>query len=111
MGFSKDIATKYLDRYMFSHVKKKTDRSKKIQTVLNRMSAVSVTKVHGRMIDGNTAKNELELNVRLLGKEDPLWKLLWQYYLRADVAMNNIGAAKLVETKAEMLFKVPTREA
>jgi hypothetical protein len=38
-------------------------------------------------IDGGTAKN-LGLEVELLDKDDPLWKAIWEYYVRCEVQMN-----------------------
>lgn len=101
-AFSKDVATKYLDRFMFKGVRGK---DAKIKKVLNRLSGTSETKVHARMIDANDAKINLGLNVRILPKDDNFWKLLWDYYVRADIAMKRSKSVKLLETKHDMLIK------
>jgi ATP-dependent protease ClpP protease subunit len=103
MEFSKDVARKNLESHMFATVPA-PERKARIEKVVKGLSSTQVFKVHGRMIDGNMAKTELKLNVRLLGRADPLWKELWQYYVRADVAMAR-GLAKLIETKEEALFR------
>ncbi|MGE5568749.1 MAG: SDH family Clp fold serine proteinase [Rhodospirillales bacterium] len=106
MGFSREVARKYLANYMFKSIRPIREQKKAIELVLKGLSSVGIFKVHGRMIDGNTAKADLKLNVRLLGKDDPLWKELWQYYVRADVQLSRPpGLAKLVETKNEVLFR------
>ncbi|HVU47873.1 MAG TPA: hypothetical protein VHD85_17205 [Terracidiphilus sp.] len=102
MDFSRAVASKYLERYMFAQAKK-ASRDKAIQNVLTRLSSVGIFKVHGRMIDGNEAKTELNLNVKLLPKDDPLWQDIWHYYIRADVALAS-GASKLIESRCECLY-------
>jgi hypothetical protein len=108
MDFSREVAKKYLAKHMFRNIKPAAAKTKAIENVLNRLSSVDVFKVHGRMIDGNAAKTELGLNVHLLGKGDPLWKALWHYYVRADVSLSRHGAAKLIESRAEVLIKART---
>src|SRR6516162_5995325 len=43
--------------------------------------------VHGHYINGQVAK-DMGLQVELLDKDDPLWKLIWDYYMRCEVQMN-----------------------
>jgi|ERR1041384_9592 hypothetical protein len=90
---------------MFAKTKPAAKKKNDIENVLRRLSSVDVFKVHGRMIDGNAAKTELGLNVHLLGKDDPLWKALWHYYVRADVVLSRHSAAKLIESRSEVLIK------
>ncbi len=105
MGFSREVARKCLAAYMFKTVKPKTKQRHMIDHVLTELSSVGVFKVHGRMVNANTAKTELKLDVELLGKDDALWKDLWQYYVRADVAMKRSQHSKLIETKNEILMR------
>jgi hypothetical protein len=104
MEFSREVARKYLEMYMFSGKKPAASQKAAIENVLKRLSSVDIFKVHGRMIDGNEARTDLKLDVELLGKDDPLWKLLWDYYVRADLTMTKVKAAKLVESRNEMLI-------
>jgi hypothetical protein len=103
MDFSRTVASKYLERYMFSGIKAKVQREKAIKNVLEKLSSVVNFKVHGRMIDGNTAKTGLKLSVRLLPKDDPLWQDVWHYYIRADIALVG-GVGKLIESRCECLY-------
>ncbi len=104
MEFCRDVAGKYLSKYMFAKVKGKGKKDQAVKTVIDHLSAVSILKVHGRMVDGNVAKTELGLDVRLLGKDDPMWQILWNYYVRADVTLGKMGVAKLIESRNEVLF-------
>jgi len=103
MEFSREVARKYLGNHMFAGETAADEREKKIETVLTRLSSVNLFKVHGRMIDGNAAKHELGLNVKLLGKDDSLWRDIWTYYVRAEVMMQRGDTTKLVETKNTIL--------
>jgi len=101
MDFGRDVAGKLLSDHMFH--KRTKDRDARIAKVVATLSSVQRFKVHGRLIDGNTARRELQLSVRLLGKDDPLWKLIWEYYTRAGIALSNMGASKMFETRHEIL--------
>jgi hypothetical protein len=103
MDFSRAVAKKYLSRYMFTGIAKQADKEKAIENVLTKLSSVGIFKVHGRMIDGNEAKTDLKLNVKLLAKDDPLWVDIWHYYIRADVALAS-GASKIIESRCECLY-------
>ncbi|MGA9564718.1 MAG: hypothetical protein WBS19_04265, partial [Candidatus Korobacteraceae bacterium] len=54
--------------------------------------------VHGQYIDGATAKG-LGLEVEVLDRNDELWRLIWDYYIRCEVQMNLALQAGLVKTK------------
>jgi Serine dehydrogenase proteinase len=103
MDFGRAVASKYLEKYMFAGIKAKAARSKAIANVIDKLSSVEGFKVHGRMIDGNAAKTDLKLNVRLLPKDDPLWQDVWHYYIRADIALVS-GVGKIIESRCECLY-------
>jgi len=106
MEFSQEVARKYLAKYMFSATKPAQAQKEAVDKVLKGLSSVSIFKVHGRMIDGNAAKTDLKLNVRLLAKDAPLWEDLWQYYVRADVTLSKSRhALKLIETRNTVLIQ------
>jgi hypothetical protein len=106
MEFGRDVARKFLETYMFkdeSNKKAKADKAVKI------LSSIERFKVHGRMVNGQTARNELDLGVKMCGQNDPLWKKLWEYYTRAEVAIGRGGVAKMFETEHELLTAlIPT---
>jgi len=104
MEFGRDVARKFLEQYMF---KGKKDKVKKAEKVVKILSSVKQFLVHGRRVDGSTARTELGLNVSLRGKNDPLWQKIWLYYTRAEVALARSNAAKLLETEHELLMAVP----
>ena len=105
MDFSKEVARKYLKAHMFNSVSPAKKQTEMIDTVLKGLSSVGIFKVHGRMINGIAAKDDLHLKVKLLGKNDDFWKDLWQYYVRADVLLSRShGMGKLIKTKDEILI-------
>ncbi len=105
MDFGRDVARKLLDAHMF---KRKRDKKKKIDKLVKELASVKRFKVHGRQIDGNTARREFDLKVKLCGKQDPCWKRIWEYYTRADIALNSSQATKMFETEDELLMAAPT---
>jgi ATP-dependent protease ClpP protease subunit len=100
MDFGRDVARKLLSEFMFRRARNKTD---KIHKVVDTLSSVKRFKVHGRYIDGNTARRELELKIHLLGKDEPLWAKIWEYYTRAEIAIAGSRAIKLLESEHELL--------
>lgn len=105
MEFSKEVARKYLTLHMFSSITPASKKKSMVEDVLKGLSSVGIFKVHGRMINATAAKRDLKLNVKLLGKDDDMWRDLWQYYVRADVLLSrNPDTAKLIETKDEILI-------
>jgi hypothetical protein len=105
MEFSREVARKYLAKYMFSGITPSSKQKQTVDNVLDRLSSVNIFKVHGRMIDGNAAKTDLGLSVRLLGKDEDIWKDLWHYYVRADVLLKKHGVTKIIESKSNILIK------
>jgi hypothetical protein len=83
MELSRDIAETNLERYMFRRIDP-NKRAGGIRRILDRLSAVNVFKVHGRMIDGRAARTELGLKARLLAKDNQEWKDPWNYYLMPE---------------------------
>ena len=100
MAFGRDVAKKLLSEHM---MKKQKDKTKKIRKIVRELSSVKRFRVHGRQIDGNTAKREFGLNVKLLGLHDKHWELIWEYYNRAYIAYKSAGAEKLFKCEHEML--------
>lgn len=101
MDFGRDVTKKFLMSYMF---RKKADKEQCADKVVKTLSSVERFKVHGRFIDGNTARRELGLKVKLCGKDDPFWKDVWEYYTRAEVALVKSRSAKFFETTHELLM-------
>lgn len=108
MGFSRDVAEKFLREYMFKADTNERSRGAKIKKVLKALSTVDDFKVHGRLINAHRARHDLKLDVELLPKDDDVWKQLWQYYVRADTSLSQTGHAKLVETPGTSFIKGKT---
>ncbi len=100
MAFGRDVARKLLSEYM---MKKKRDKKKKINKIVRELSSVKRFMVHGRQIDGITAKKEFGLNVSLCGLNDKHWKVIWEYHNRAFIAYKGAGIDKFFESEYEML--------
>jgi hypothetical protein len=100
MDFGRDVVRKLLTKHMFHRERK---RAVHIDRVVKMLSSVKTHMVHGRQIDGATARRKLGLNIRLLAKDDKLWQLIWEYYTRADVALGNLRSPKMFETEHETL--------
>lgn len=88
-------------KYMLKSYK---DKRKRVNKVVRELSSVERFKVHGREVNGNTAKGEFGLNVKLLGLNDPHWKLIWEYYNRASIACGRGSVEKFFESEHEMLI-------
>lgn len=107
MEFCKDVARKNLEKHMFAEIKKAKNRNAAIEKVIQGLAQPSQFQIHARMIDGNTAKTKLGLNVKQLAKDDDLWKTVWNYYIRADVFLSGrhgTPGSKMVESREESLF-------
>jgi len=104
MAFSRDVGRKFLRKYMFRDVTPKRRQRQVIDRILKALSSVEHYKVHGRLINGHDAKHDLQLRVRLLGKDDETWKRLWQYYVRVEALLGRLRVAKLIESAQRSLF-------
>jgi ClpP class serine protease len=109
MKFGRDMVEQCLTKYMFKKYAKDSKKlAEKINKVLEDMSSTNTFMVHGRMINAHTAKTSLGLNIDLLGKDNAYWKLIWQYYVRADIGLGRTPgskrASKMIETKSETLI-------
>ena len=100
MEFGRDVARKLLKAYMF---KEKENRGALIERVVKELTSVELFKVHGRGIDGRTARDRLKLNISLRGKNDEFWQKVWEYYTRATVTTGIGGVVKMFETEHELL--------
>jgi len=103
MEFGRDVGHKMLCRHMFA---RSQNRDSKAHHVVNQLSSVELHKVHGRTIDGASARRELSLKVRLCGSEDEFWQRAWEWYTRAEIHMARIGASRIFETRHESLAAI-----
>ncbi|NLF30567.1 MAG: hypothetical protein GX591_06735 [Planctomycetes bacterium] len=101
MAFGGDVAKKFLVNHMFH---KMQDGEAAADNVVKTLSSVERFKVHGRLIDGRTARTELKLKVKLCSQKDEFWGHVWEYYTRAEVAIARSNSMKWFETEDELLM-------
>lgn len=92
MLFSKVFAKEWLGKYMFKH------NQQKAQEIADALSDNRRWLSHGKRIGFGEAQ-QLGLNVELIDRGSELWKVLWEYYSRALIHLNNTGTIKLFESK------------
>jgi ATP-dependent protease ClpP protease subunit len=86
LDFAKKTAARLLEKSMLQPVyPKKPIRVKKANDIAEKLLSKELFPIHGQFIDANTAKNELGLEVEILGMQDPLWLDIWEYYVRCEV--------------------------
>jgi len=102
MNFSKQTAIRMLGKYMLKErIKDAKARNKKAEEIAEKLLSKQLFPIHGHFIGGTTAKNDLELEVDILDRDDDLWKLIWEYYIRAEIQMD-IPAAGLQAQKIKL---------
>jgi len=94
--FSKNFAETQLSQHMLVG---QPERAKEIAEALSNNDRWLS---HGKRI-GIKEAQELGLKIRSIDKNSELWKLLWEYYARAQIHMNNGGIVKLYETSSYSL--------
>jgi hypothetical protein len=88
MAFAKKTAVTLLKKYMLVPVHQNSaTRKKNAEAIAQQLLSKELFPVHGHYINGQTAK-DMGLQVDLLDREDPLWKLIWDYYIRCELQMN-----------------------
>lgn len=100
IDFAKKTAVRLLDRYMLKvGVAAAKPRRAKANKIVRKLLSKQLFPVHGHFISAATAKNELGLEVEMLDKDDELWKLIWEYYIRCEVQMNIPPSPQTVKIK------------
>jgi hypothetical protein len=57
------------------------------ETIAQQLLSKELFPVHGHYINGQTAKS-MGLQIELLGMQDQMWTLIWDYYMRCELQMN-----------------------
>ncbi len=87
--FAKKAAARLLEKYMLKpRINGGPQRKRKALEIAKKLLSKQLFPVHGHFIDGTAAKKELELEVDVLDKELPLWKDIWDFYVRSEVGLN-----------------------
>jgi hypothetical protein len=88
LGFAKKTAVTLLQKYMLVPIyKTPAKRKKSAEAIAEKLLSKKLFPIHGHYINGQTAK-DMGLQVELLEKDDPLWVLIWEYYIRCEMQMN-----------------------
>ncbi len=105
MNLSKDIASKLLNKKM------RLDNPISADEIEKNFLDDSMTFSHGRLINWKGAK-ELGLTVKYVDKFDKRWKLIWEIYIRAKIALERSQLAKIIEDEKNSLNpgKLPIRQ-
>lgn len=102
IGFARKTAVTLLQKYMLrAKYQEPKERSEKAREIAEKLLSKQLFPNHGQYIDGTTAK-QIGLEVEVLPKEDALWKLIWDYYIRCEVQMNiplQPGVPGVIKTK------------
>jgi hypothetical protein len=97
--FAKKTSAALLDKYMLkSKFPQARTRKRKAEQIAGKLLSKQLFPVHGQFIDGVTAK-KLDLEVDVLERNENLWELIWEYYIRCEVQMNVPFQPPLIKTK------------
>jgi hypothetical protein len=100
INFSRKTAVKLLNRYMFaSKFANHSTRRKKANKTAGKLLSKQLFPVHGHFINATTAQQQLDLEVDILAQNDPLWELIWSYYVRTEIQMNTGIQLPMVKIK------------
>lgn len=110
--FGQDLVAKNLKRYMLPRLYK-DDTPAQLGTRAGRiardLSQANRRFSHGRMIGAEECRDELKLDVAVLERDDELWSLMWEIWVRAEIFMqtypvdpNSYGPAKLFADAEEV---------
>jgi Serine dehydrogenase proteinase len=106
IGFARKTAATLLDKYMLiAKFSDAQERQNKANDIAEKLLSKQLFPVHGQFIDGATAQ-KLDLEVEVLDRDDEIWKLIWEYYIRSEVQMNiplnpQMIKVKLFESSAQ----------
>ena len=100
IAFAQKTAITLLNKYMLAPViEDAVKRHRSAVEIAQQLLSKELFPVHGHYINGQTAQ-AMGLQVQLLDREDPLWKLIWEYYMRCELQMNvPLQPGPLIKTK------------
>lgn len=112
MNFARDVVSKWMNNYMLKEkISDEFQRQEKAGVIAKKLSSAATYLSHGRMINIHDiqADDDLKyLQIDEIKKEDPLWNLLWEIYVRSEVFLSlnnqpNQIKAKLFESSNSSL--------
>ena len=109
--FGQDMVANLLKRHMLPRLHPKAKAStlgNRAGRIARDLSQANKRFSHGRMIGAEECR-ELGLDIEILGRDDPLWKLMWEIWVRAEIFMQTYpiqddgpGPAKLFADAREV---------
>jgi len=92
MNFARDVASKWLKNYMLANANMPAgERDDLAVRIAKKLSSAEAYLSHGRMISARdmAADQDLKhLQVAQLPKDNPLWLLVWEFYVRCEVYLS-----------------------
>lgn len=92
MGFSRNVASKWLSSYMLKgKIKDSKKRSECADKIAKKLSSAEEYLSHGRMINAHDIQSDNDLKnleIDVLDKQCKLWNLLWEIYVRSEVFLS-----------------------
>jgi hypothetical protein len=92
MNFARDVAAKWLNSYMLKdRVGDDGQRNDMATRIASKLSSAQTYLSHGRMISARDIRADPDLRnlqVAYVEKDNPLWKLLWEIYVRSEVFLS-----------------------
>lgn len=86
--FAENTATRLLSKYMFKDkYKSDAEREKKARELAGMLLSKATFPSHAHFISAKTAR-AMGLSVEVIDRTDNLWKMIWEYYMRAEMQMN-----------------------
>lgn len=88
IAFAKKTAITLLNDHMLvSAYANARVRKRRAEAIARQLLSKELFPVHGHYINGQSAKT-MGLQVELLDAQNPLWQLIWEYYMRCELQMN-----------------------
>ena len=91
MGFARDVASKWLKNCMLKKINDKSVRTRLANRIAKKLSSAQDYLSHGRMINASEILATRDLNklaIELMQKEDNLWNIIWEIYVRSEVFLS-----------------------
>jgi Serine dehydrogenase proteinase len=86
--FGKDMVSKHLRRHMLPRLDSTAEArtlGQKASRIASNLSQANKRFSHGRMIPAEECRDDLNLDVEILDKEDERWKLIWEIWVRMEI--------------------------
>jgi serine dehydrogenase proteinase len=93
--FGQDLVAKLLKTHMLPRINRDLDARQlgaKASRIARDLSQANKRFNHGRMIGAQECRDQLGLDVQILDRDDPLWKLMWEIWVRMEIYLQTYPA-------------------